>query len=323
MDDLNRLFEDVDTEEILDGITRRQLVVGGGAVTGAVGAGSVLFGQDGDTEPTPADRLTTAETRFTGVATTLTETDVVDPYSSWGLRNEIETALNSVNQILSEDFPDEPEIQQRLSALRTATEYYSTLLTSLTAADSLFGSVSDSEPDVLKQTRELEYDPASELDSSSFEQSIGQLAAAEKAPSEVTSEDRTLVPDQQAVLDALRTQREILDRHIRAQQSYVDSATPIEAGVRAYEQSRFADARANLADAQEALLTDISGTSGAYQLSDNGLTLDQYRELFTLRQDGVAQLLDASQESVPEDERQSAVNSALNTFFKARNLIPR
>jgi hypothetical protein len=257
------------------------------------------------------------------VATTLSETDVADPYSSWGLRNEIETALNSVNQVLSEDFPDEPEIQQRLSALRAATEYYSTLLTSLTAADSLFGSVSDSGPNVLKQTGELDYDPASKLDSSSFEQSIGQLAAAEKAPSEVTSEGRTLVPDQQAVLDALRTQREIFDRHIRAQQSYLDSATPIEAGVRAYEQSRFADARANLADAQEALLTDISGTGGAYQLSNNGLTLDQYRELFSLRQNGVAQLLDASKESVPKDERQSAVNSAINTFFEARSLVPR
>jgi hypothetical protein len=180
------------------------------------------------------------------VAVTLTETDVVNPHSNWDLRNKIETALNSVNQILSEDFPGEPEIQQRINALRTATEYYSTVVTSLTAADSLFGSVSDSEPNVLKQTGDLNYDPASKLNSSSFEQSLGQLAANIKAPSEVTSEGRALVPDQQAVLDALRTQREIFDRHIRAQQSYLDSATPIEVGVRAYEQSRFADARATL-----------------------------------------------------------------------------
>jgi hypothetical protein len=75
--------------------------------------------------------------------------------------------------------------------------------------------------------------------------------------------------------------------------------------------------------AQEALLPNISGTSGAYQLSNHGLTLNQYREVFSLRQDGITQLLDASQESVPEDERQSAVNSALNAFFEARNLLPR
>jgi hypothetical protein len=323
MGDRDRTPANTDEADIDKGVTRRHLIVGGVAVTGAIGAGSVLFGQDGDTEPSQADRLTTAETHFTGVATRLIEADVADPHSTWGLRNEIETALNSVNQILSEDFPDDPEIQQRLSVLRNAIEYYSTLVTTLTAADSLFDSVSDSEPNVLKQTGELDYDPVTKLDSSSFEQSIGQLAAVEKAPSEVTSEGRTLVPDQQAVLDALHTQRELFDRHIRAQQSYVDSATPIEAGVRAYEQSRLADARANLTDAQEALLPNISGTSGAYQLSDNGLTLDQYRELFSLRQDGVAQLLDASQESVPGNERQSAVNSALNVFFEARNLIPR
>ena len=323
MGDRDRTPANTDEADIVKGVTRRHLIVGGVAVTGAIGVGSGLLGQDEDIEPTPADRLTTAETRFTGVATTLIETDVADPYSSWELRNEIEAALNSVNQILSEDFPDEPEIQQRLSALRTATEYYSTLVMPLTAADSLFESVSGSEPNVLKQTGGFDYNPASKLDTSSFEQSLGQLAAAEKAPSEVTSEGRTLVPDQQAVLDALRTQREIFDRHIRSQQSYVDSATPIEAGVRAYEQSRFADARVNLADAKDALLPDISGTSGAYQLSENGLTLDQYRELFSLRQDGVTQLLDASQESVSEDERQSAVNSALNAFFEARNLIPR
>ncbi|TKX87613.1 hypothetical protein EXE43_02105 [Halorubrum sp. SS5] len=323
MGDRDRTPANTDEADIHDGVTRRHLIVGGVAVTGAIGVGSGLLGQDEDIEPTPADRLTTAETQFTGVATTLTETDVANPHSSWDLRNKIETALNSVNQILSEDFPDEPEIQQRINALRTTTEYYSTLVTSLTAADSLFGSVSDSEPNVLKQTGDLNYDPASKLDSSSFEQSLGQLATAEKAPSEVTSEGRTLVPDQQAVLDALRTQREIFDRHIRAQQSYLDSATPIEVGVRAHEQSRFADARANLTVAQEALLPNISGTSGAYLLSNHGLTLDQYREVFSLRQDGVAQLLDAIQETVPEDERQSAVNSALNAFFEARNLLPR
>lgn len=213
MDDLSRFFEDVDTEDILERVTRRRLLVGGAAVTGTVGAGSLLFGQDGDTEPTPSDRLTTAETRFTGVATTLTETDVADPYSSWGLRNEIETALSSVNQILSDDFPDEPEIQQRLSALRTTTEYYNTLLTSLTAANSLYESVSDSEPDVLKQTGELDYDPASKLDSSSFEQSIAQLAAAEKAPSEVTFEVKRL----------FRTSRRFLTLSVPNERSLIDT----------------------------------------------------------------------------------------------------
>ncbi|WP_152421868.1 hypothetical protein [Halorubrum saccharovorum] len=319
MDNLNRFFEDIEAEDVREQITRRRLLFGGAAI----GGGSLLLGQDRETEPTPEDRLTTAETRFVAIATTLNEADIGDPQSSWNLQDEVEAAISAVNTILSDDFPDDPEIKQRISVLRTATAYYSTLLTSLAAADSLYISVGDSELEVLRHTGGIEHDPASKLDTNSFKQSIGHLAEAENAQSEVTSEGRTLVPDQQAVLDSLRTQREIFDRYIRAQQSYLDSATTIEAGVRAYEQSRFDDAQANLADAQDVLLPDISGTGGTYQLSTMGLTLDQYSELFSLRQDGVAQLLNASGESVSEDKRQSAVNAALNTFFEARNLIPR
>ncbi|GAB6878352.1 hypothetical protein JCM17823_06260 [Halorubrum gandharaense] len=319
MDDLNRFFEDIDAEDVREQITRRRLLVGGAAIGGA----PLLLGQNTETEPTPEDQIKTAETRFARVATTLNEADVADPNSSWDLHNEVESGLNTVNQVLSEDFPDDPKIKQRLSALRTATGYYSTLLTSLGAADSLYISVGESELEVLNHTGELDYNPTSKLDTASFEQSISQLSDAKKSPSEVTSEGRTLVPNQQAVLGSLRTQREVFDRHIRAQQSFLDSATAIETGIRAYEQSRFDDAEANLTDAQDALRPDISGTEGAHQLSNMGLTLGQYSELFSLRQDGVDQVLDASRESISEDERQAAINSALNTFFEARNLIPR
>lgn len=319
MNDLNRLFEDIDMEDIGEQITRRRLLVGGAAIGGV----SLLLGQDRETEPAPEDRLTTAETTFTTVATTLKEADIADPNSSWDLHDEVEVGLNTVNRILSEDFPDDPKIKQRLRALRTATEYYSTLLTSLAATGSLYISVRNSELEVLNHTGELDYNPTSELDTASLKQSIAQLADAEKSPSEVTSEGRTLVLDQQAVLESLHTQRKVFDRHIRAQQSFLHSATAIEAGIRAYEQSRFDDAEANLVDAQDALLPDISGIDEVYQLSRMGLTLDQYSELFSLRQDGVAQVLDASRESISEDERQSAINSALNTFFESRNLIPR
>ena len=319
MDDLNGVFEDIDAEDIGEQITRRRLLIGGGAI----GGGSLLLGQDRETEPTPEDQLTSAETRFATVATTLNEADAADPNSSWDLQNEVEAGLNAVNQILSEGFPDDPKIEQRLSALRTATTYYSTLLTSLAAADSLYISVGDSELEVLNHTGQLDYSPTSKLDTASFGQSIAQLADAEKSPSEVTSEGRTLLPDQQAVLESLRTQREVFDRHIRAQQSFLDSATTIEAGIRAYEQSRFDDAEAILADAHETLLSDISGTDGDYQLSKMGLTLGQYSKVFSLRQDGVAKVLEASRGSTSEEKRQSAINSALNTFFEARNLIPR
>lgn len=209
MGDRDSVFSDIDEADIRDQVTRRHLLVGGAAVAGAVGVGSGFLGQDEDTEPTPAGRLTTAEKRFAALATTLNEKDVANPNVSGVLRDKVEETLNSVNQILSEDFPDEPEITQRLTALRTAAEYYSTLLTSLAAASSISSSVGDSELNVLKHTGELDYEPASKLDTDSFEETIAQLAAAEKAPSAVTSKGRTLVPDQQTVLDALRTQREI------------------------------------------------------------------------------------------------------------------
>jgi len=238
------------------------------------------------------------------------------------LHNEVDTAVDTVAPILNQDFPNDPEIAQRVSSLRTAKEYYSTFVMSLAEAESTSRAIDNTETDVLNHGVDTELNPKNELETTSFEQSITQLADAERDPSEVTSQGRTLVPNQQAVVSALQTQQGVFERHIRAQQSYLDSATAIETGVRAFEQSRYDDSQANLLDARDSLLPSISESGESYRVSTRGLTLDQYEELFRLREEGVSELLAVSKESISESEQRSVANTALNRFFEARRLLP-
>ncbi len=319
VDSLSQYLRDLDSEDIRGELTRRRLLYGGAAVVvGRV----VLSGQSDEDQPSIEEQLTTAETQFASTATTIDDTDVTDPQSIWKLRDEVDTAVDTVAPILNQDFPNDPEIEQRVSSLRTAKEYYSIFLMSLAEAESTYRAIDNTEIDVLNHGVDTDLNPRRELETTSFEQSITQLADAEREPREITSQGRTLVPNQQAVVSSLLTQREVFERYIRAQQSYLDSATAIEAGVRAFEQSRFDDAQANLLDARDSLLISIFESGRSYRLSTMGLTLDQYEELFRLREEGVSELLAATKESVSESEQRSVANTALNKFFEARDLLP-
>jgi hypothetical protein len=113
----------------------------------------------------------------------------------------------------------------------------------------------------------------------------------------------------------------VFDRHLTAQQTYLDTAMTIESGIRAYEQSQYDAAQSKLSQARESLSEGIPRTEVSYRLSHAGLSLDQHTTLLDLRREGVSKLLDVCDESVSEQERRAVANTALNYFFEARQVI--
>lgn len=217
---------------------------------------------------------------------------------------------------------EDSKTEHRISALEAATEYYSELVTVLDTATNLWARVSNAEAAVLNHEGTLEYNPATEFDTTPLNESITRLSTNENEQGGVNSQGRKLVPNQEQVLNSLRSQRDIYEQHITAQQTYVDTATTIEAGIRAYEKSRFDAARSKLTDTRNLLTAGMpSAKYHPYRLHQTGLSLEQYASLLTLRREGVKKLLNVCEPSLPAQQRRSASNEALDIFFEARQVV--
>jgi len=168
---------------------------------------------------------------------------------------------------------------------------------------------------------QLGYDPATRFDTAAFNESISRLSEAKKDTAVVSSRESKLVPDQQQVVDDLQVQCTVYERHITAQQTYLDTAPAIEAGIRALETSNFDTAKSRLTEASESLTADIPEAESSYRLSHYGLSLDQYATLLDLRRQGVSKLLAVCDASVSAEQRQSVSNRALDLFFEARRIV--
>lgn len=308
----------LDYENLRDQITRRKLLLG----AAALGGGSILRAQTESTRPDGINHLAQAENRLLGAAELINNTDLADPRQTPILYDEISNTVDSVTNVLGQHGSDGGQGKQEIASLRAAIDYYNTLATALNTGATLSGNLADSERNVLYQKGSLGYDPITEFDSEAFKESIGQLTQNRKNTDAITSEDRKLVPNQQQVIDSLSILRDVFDRHLTVQQSYLDTATAIEAGIRAQEKSQFDTARSKLTEAHESLNTGIPKMEVSYRFATAGLSLDQYATLLTLRQEGVSKLLNVCDESVPEHQRRAVTNTALGHFFEARRLVP-
>lgn len=304
-------------EDIRDLIARRKLLLG----AAALGGGSILINQANSTKSDGANHLAQAEARLVKVAELIKATDLADPRQSPFLYNEISQVVNSVTNILNQHVSDRVQDKQEVSALRAATDYYKTLAATLNTGSILLENAAGSERNVLYQKGSLSYNPITEFDSGKFRESIDKLTQNRKDTDAVTYEGRKLVPNQQQVIDSLSIQCDVFDRHLTAQESYLDTARAIQAGIRAQEKLQFDTARSKLTEARESLNTGIPETEVSYRLSTVGLSLDEYATLLTLRQEGVMKLLTACEESIPEHRRRAVTNTALDYFFEARRLV--
>lgn len=313
MDDSDSPDEGFDLEGVLERIGRRELIGGAGAVV----LSWLIFTDQSDID----DHLKRAENRLVELAASIDDADLVDPRQSSMIHREVTDGIETVNDELDQQSSDDQETKQRISALTAAIEYYTELGETLEVARSLLPQIADSEETVLNHRRNIGTDPATKFDTDSFKQAIARLSEAEKEPEDVTSRNRKLVPNQEGLVDSLHGQYKVYDLHITAQQTYIDTATTIEAGIRAQEQSNFDMARSKLSQAQDFLVDGIPTTKDRYRLSHVGLTLDQYEALLTLRRRGVKRLLDVCEQSTPAPQRRSAINEALDLFFEARGIV--
>lgn len=317
MGDSDRSTDGFDLEDLREEVARRKLLLG----VAVLGGGSLLITQSDSTQKEDTDELSQAETRLVDVAEKVNDADLANPRGASFLHNEITQAVKSVTDTLDQHDSGGPQTEQRASALNAAIDYYNTLARTLNTVTTLLSQVADSELEVLRHKRSLGYESVTGFDLGSFDESIRGLSQSKKDPETVSSNGRKLVPDQGQVIDSLRVQRDVFDRHLTAQQTYLDTAKTIESGIRAYEQSQYDTAQSKLSQARESLSAGIPRTELSYRLSNAGLSLDQYATLLGLRREGVSKLLDVCDESVPENERDGAANTALNRFFEARQMI--
>lgn len=317
MRDPDRSTDGLNFEALREQIARRKLLWG----ALALGGGSILITQSDSRQKDDTDDLAKVETRLVEVAERINDADLVNPRETFSLHHEITQTVESVTNALDQHGSGGPQTEQRVSALNTAIDYYNTLATTLNTGTALLAQVADSELEVLNHKRSLGYDPVAVFDLGPFEESITRLTQAKKDPEAVSSKGRKLVPNQDQVIDSLGAQRDVFDRHLTAQQTYLDTAAAIESGIRAHEQSQFDTARSKLSEARESLSAGIPRTEGSYRLSNAGLTLDQYATLLGLRREGVSKLLSVCDGSVPEQQRRAVANTALNHFFEARRVV--
>jgi hypothetical protein len=315
--DSDRSTEGFNLEDLREEVARRKLLLG----VGVLGGGSLLITQSDSTQKEGTDGFSQAETRLIDVAGQVNDADMANPREASFLHNEITQAVKSVTDTLDQHDSGGPQTEQRVSALNAAIDYYNTLARTLNTGTTLLSQVADSELKVLRHKRRLGYEPVTAFDLGSFDESIRGLTRSKKDPEAVTSKGRKLVPHQSQATDSLRVQRDVFDRHLTAQQTYLDTAMTIESGFRAYEQSQYDTAQSKLNQARESLSAGLPRTEVSYPLSNAGLSLDQYATLLGVRREGVSKLLDVCNESVPENQRSAGVNAALNRFFEARQMI--
>jgi len=315
--DSDRSTDGFDLEDFREEVARRKLLLG----VAVLGGGSLLITQSDSTQKEDTDELAQAETQLVDVAERVKETDLANPREASFLHNEITQAVKPVTDTLDQHDSSGPQTEERASALNAAIDYYNTLASTLNTGITLLSQVAESELEVLRHKRSLGYEPVTAFDLGSFEESTTRLSQSKKDPETVTSDGRKLVPDQSQVTDSLRVQRDVFDRHLTAQQTYLDTAITIESGIRAYEQSQYDTAQSKLSQAHESLSAGIPRTEVFYRLSNAGLSLDQYVTLLGLRREGVSKLLDVCDESVPEQERRTVANTALKSFFEARQVV--
>ena len=304
--------ERFDLKELREWISRRKLLIG----AATVGGGLLLTSQ-----PDSDEHLTRAEDRLGELATTIDAADVVDPQQSWRLSDAVTEAVASVNDALDRDLGDDRETKDRLATINAATAYYINLGNTLDTATNLLTRIATSERTVLEHEGTLGYDPVAEFDTIAFEESIARLSKAENELTLGTAGENSLIPDQQRVVDALRAQRDVYNLHITAQQTYLDTATMIEAGTRAQERSHFDKARSILTEAQESLTAGIPTAKYRYRLSGAGLSLEQYATLLTLRREGVTKLLSGCEPSLPVHQRRAVSDEAIDRFFESRRVV--
>lgn len=307
--------EGLTLEELRERISRRKLVA---IAIGLVGGRSLLTGQ-----PDRDEHLTRGEDRLAELATRINDVDVVNPQQSWRLHDDVTTAVETVNETLRQESSADSETKRRIVALTAAVDYYTELGGTLGTATNLLTQLAESEIDVLNHEEALEYVPAAEFDTVAFRESIARLSKAEKESAAVTARGQKLVPDQHRVIDALRSQRDVYELHITTQQTYLDTGTAIEAGMRALEQSHFDRARPVLTEVRDSLTSGTPTTNYRYRLFASGLSLDQYATLLALRRKGVTKLLNGCAPSLSVQQRQAVSNEAVDLFFEARRVVTR
>lgn len=301
--------------------TRRRLLT-----AGVIGGGILGISQFNDDNPDEVQSRETslvreAENDLVGLAARITDVGLVDPLNIQNVRRDIAYTIAAVDQTLDNAQINSASIENRVDTVRAAIEYYTTFEQTLKELGTLKNLLAESEPEVLHHDATFDEDPTSKFNPNKFKVALSELSNPKEEPETLTSEGRPLVPKHSYVLESIKTQKKLIGMHLAAQRAYLITANTIEAGVRAHEESRLEEARSILTNTKESLTIGIPEKRTRHRISQQGVSLEQFAKLLSLRRRGVTKLLSVSEASISTEERRTVSNDALNFFFQARRIV--
>lgn len=324
-------------------IGRRDVLKG---ILPVIGAGWVFRNQF-PTSSNARSRLSDAEDSATGLAERLTATDLRDPLAMSGLTPMMESTIETIDGVLHDGTvtkgvwiaekrrqvadalsilpgiappPAESHPTTRVARLKAALAYYQSLNEVLQYAASTQREVAAIESPALNHGIRPEQAPPNILDTDEMETRAEETRKTGDRMVDDVSTD-SLLPDTERVAAQLTTQAQIQYQLSKAIQAYLDTGELIQTGARWHEREKLDKAKEQFHAAKEQIPEAVHESDQAYAISNDGLTLHEYRTLLTMRGEGLDKLITACSSEVDANKQAALFNAGLSHLIDARGVI--
>lgn len=317
MSDTNRKWTRDDFSSVSDVVSRRQLLIGGTVLGGGAIGMCLVFSSKSE----EVEQLRAVEDQLVSTARRFETTDVSNPLETGWLHHTTSMAVGAVATLPTEELPDDPQIEQRVNAVITAAEYYNQVAETLDSGLEVSSQLKRSEETIVNHTSDDIDTSVEDIETDGFRNSISNLAENDIDSEPTAPTGDPLIPDQEQVVTDLRAQQAVLESHLTAHQSYLESSLGIPPATRALEESNYETAQSSLRDVKETLIAGQPSIETTYGVKPNGLTLENYISIFELRRLGVEKLITVSKKEVSEEQREENFNEAIELFLEARTQV--
>lgn len=266
------------------------------------------------------------ESTLAELATTINQLQLADPSQIDRLIDEIDSAQSTVAELVDSQSVEDKRMENqrvdaRITAIETASEYYTVLR------------------DILDDSRTLRQSLNEREENTIFEQSLEphiQSGRFEEVSAEVTTvgpdwvSDNTdlkestvtpLLPNLESVTEELQNQIVLYRSHVEMQESYINAGDRIHTALESRETKEYEMAMSELEAAETTVDVTIPQAVSELGLGGNSMTLAQYEQVFTNYQSAISRFAAASEPPVEPSDDNEAVSRGLETLMETRALV--
>ncbi|MFO8114289.1 MAG: hypothetical protein R6U01_02830 [Halorubrum sp.] len=299
------------------------------------------------TSSNAGSRLSDAEDSATALAERLTVTDNRDPLAMSGLTPMVEKTIETIDEVLHDGTvtkgvwiaekrrqvadalsilpgvaspPAESRPKTRVARLEAALTYYQSLNEVLQYAASTQRELATIESPALDHGIRPEQTPPSIFDTDEMDTRAEETRkTGERLVDDVSTD--SLLPDTEQVAAQLTAQAQIQYQLSTAVQAYLDTGELIQTGARWHEREKLDKAKDQFHAAKEQIPEAVHESDPGFAISHDGPTLHEYRTLFTMRGEGLDQLITACSSEVDANKQATLFNAGLSHLIDARGVI--